>query len=1140
MCRVVVFCCIFLYIHWATPQHIGWKKVTLYSPFPDSVKLDVNTIPEDKWYVQFDTTSLPKNLFKLNINTSVIYLDLNYLKNFDSISIYWLPLNVNLSRTYFRKDSSILQKSTSTLPLFPVNENMNNRNSHFFETGTIEKSGSFTRGITIGNRQDPGLNSTLNLSLRGKLTDDIELSAYITDNKLPVQPDGTTTQIQEIDNIYIQLQYKKFLLNAGDIDLSSKNSYFLRYHRKVQGIKIHDKVSSVLIKNDSLTYYAGLSISRGQYAKITLIPIEGNQGPYRLHGKNNETLIMILAGTERVYLDGELLQRGQENDYIINYNTAEITFTNRIQIRSNSRIIIEFQYVDRFYNKFIFASGVEYKVNHWKLRVSSFEERDMKHQSIEPLSDSALKTLYFAGDSLQKAFVPGVRVVPFQKDLILYAMKDSLGYDSVFYYSTNPDSARYLLYFSYVGENKGNYVPDPRLANGKVYRWLSPINGVPQGSYEPIIQVVAPQKASMWNIATSYQPNAFTHISLEYARSNRDLNTLSPFNDENNHGNALRLNVAHSRPIKLFQDSTTTWKTNLQAETTDSLFSPIEKYLPIEFERNWSINQRLTSYQLIEIKSQIQSRRYTLMLQNASLRQPLDLISNRTTYNWQIKQKRWHVLQFGSYTTPIRGKQIPFFQYNNILSLFPWKLKLHVAHTGEMRKTNLANVPDTNQFRWNQVLTFVQNADTSQWLLRPYYRTRLDEKIKQNLFTRVRQIHEIGIQLLINRFPKTHWQTDISYQWFPVLPDSSIKSHFYQMKHQIYKQLLKGFVSLSLNYQNNIGRENKKEFFFLEVAPGQGTHTWIDYNHNGIKEINEFLLAQFADQANYIKLLLPTSIYQTVYNIYSSGDFVIDATRLNIKHPSWKWLSGLRNNFSFQLNNKNTSPTPLHHFLPYQINDSFQLFSSYSLREQVSYQSTDGKINLLYFFSNRDFSQSFFYGNDNQTNKEHQVQAMIQIRKPWYAEPRIYNKIQQNISVVSFVQNYKIYKQGYGLTTSYQHTVQWRTSVGSTFEISRNLSDTTQFKKLTIAIEHRHTFTARGNVYAKFQYQRVFDLNKALHPYMEYIMLDGFKAGKNFAWEVTLMRRVDNNIELTFMYTGRALPHETVIHTGSAQIRIIF
>ena len=470
-----------------------------------------------------------------------------------------------------------------------------------FYLNGLNKSGSISRGVVFGNNQDLAVNSSLNLQLSGKISEEVSILASISDDNIPIQAEGNTQQLQEFDRVFVQLFNDSWKLTEGDFYIRRPKSYFMNFNKKVKGGSFEMKMKTSK-KNEFNTMRPIISaaISKGKFARNRIQGVEGNQGPYRLTGAENETFIIILSGTEAVYVDGRLMKRGNEFDYVIDYNTSEVTFTTNRLITKDSRIVVEFQYSDRNYARSLVHFGNDFESKKLKLSLNVYSEQDSRNQPLQQdLGDSDKLLLADIGDSLQNAIVPNVSAVEFSENIVLYKAIDTLGFSPVYVYSTNPDSAIYQLGFSLLGANKGSYIQIQSSANGKVYQWVQPVGGIPQGDYEPVVLLVTPKTKQMATFGGQYSFSKESFIKWEGGISNNDINTFSDKDRDDDIGYAFKINTQNK--IRLSKnDKPWKFKIGTGYEFLQQNFTAIERFRAVEFERYWNItNVNFTSDQQV-------------------------------------------------------------------------------------------------------------------------------------------------------------------------------------------------------------------------------------------------------------------------------------------------------------------------------------------------------------------------------------------------------------------------------------------------------------------------------------------------------------------------------------------------------------
>ena len=203
----------------------------------DSVRLDSLSIYPHSFQVYINDTILDSESYTLNFSTAVFTV---HKKIPDTLYFIYQVLPFDFSKRYQIRDSSILfNKKKDNYALFKI-ENYYSVDD-IFGGNELNKNGSISRGVSFGNNQDLGINSSLNLEISGKISSDLKILASVSDANIPIQPEGNTNKLQEFDKVFIQIYNDRLKLVAGDFWLSKPTGYFMNYRKRAQGLSVNYK-----------------------------------------------------------------------------------------------------------------------------------------------------------------------------------------------------------------------------------------------------------------------------------------------------------------------------------------------------------------------------------------------------------------------------------------------------------------------------------------------------------------------------------------------------------------------------------------------------------------------------------------------------------------------------------------------------------------------------------------------------------------------------------------------------------------------------------------------------------------------------------------------------------------------------------
>ncbi|KAA9325964.1 hypothetical protein [Adhaeribacter soli] len=1070
----------------------------------------------------------------------------------DSILVCYRVLPLNLGKPYYKRDllrmDSISFERAYAFEDFSVREEL-------FRTPGLNKSGSYTRGLSFGNTQNVFVNSALNLQLEGKLSEDINIIASVTDQNIPFQPEGNTQQLQEFDRVFITLQHRRWTLTGGDVVLRNKPSNFLRFYKNVQGGAL--EVFSEPKENRGSATSVAAAVAKGKFASQNITPIESVQGPYRLNGVNGDKFIIVLANSERVYLDGRLLQRGFDYDYTIDYNQAEVTFMPKNLITRNTRIRIDFEYSDQNYSRSVTHLSHYQTLNKLKLQVNYYNEADNPNNPNQiDLKNDQKKLLAQIGDDVSKAVISGADSVAFDPKQILYDKRDTVinGMQIVYFKeSQNPNEAFFTVRFSDVGQGNGDYVQKATSINGRVYEFV----GTGQGRYLPVRQLPLPIKKQMMTAGASYQVTREATLYAETALSEFDLNRFSRVDAEDDKGRAMKVGyevldkeLAGIRNYKL--------RSTLNYEYTDDTFEPIDRYRDIEFERDWSLpaNAKKVNDNILNFSAGLFRNEKNLVNYRISKRYRQGEVNG--LQHWLDAAQEFGKLE-------LKGT---FFLLNNTVAnaqsdwvrgdlgaKYNWgKIVPGYVYRFDKNKLTLPTRPDSvigSANFYDEHVFFVQNSDSANVRYRLDYTRRDDYQPREgellprdlsntynaSLNTRIGQNNDLNLLLTYRE----------------ITSNDTIHENTILARTDWNGDFLDRHLRSEVSYTVATGREQKREYIFVETVHGQGTH-YLREGGNP-KNLNDYFEAQTPaiDKRTHIKVFLPSDEYITAFTNTFTYRLSGSMPRNWEGQKGWRDFASRFNSLTYiSIDKKTTDKDLMNRLNPFSqdIEDLFLISLSKSLRNTLYYNRSNPKFGMEGTMQQAQQKVLLSNGTDTRNQNTQTVISRYNLNELFASKLNLERGVRESSSSYLTSRNFRI--EGYTATpeVAYQPNTNLRFTVNYSYSKKQNMikpealpgeeeqpQEEAVFHEL--GLDTRLSQVSKRTVTAAIKYIRIGftgDENSAVG----YEILNTLRPGNNATWNVSVQQRLSNGLNISLIYDGRKPDAIRAIHTGRAQVSVLF
>lgn len=1037
--------------------------------------------------------------------------------------------------------------------------------------GTFKQSGGIVRGFTIGSNRDLSLQSRLWLQFSGKITDDVEVLGAVTDEQTPIQPEGNTQTLREVDNIFIEFRSPYVGGTIGKFTAASTSNQWTAFSRKLQGVKAIGRYGSLG------TTEIVAAVSPGKFQTMQLAGRERDQGPYRLTGPAGERTILVLAGTERVFVDGISMVRGENNDYVIDYSTGEIFFQTRRVITSASRITVDFEYTDRQYSRsflsiantgWLFDSVVTVSANYVR-------EADDPDATIDiTLDDTDRALLSAAGSNRQRAVRSGAveigrsdtaRGFYFRRDTTINGVTEP-----IYVYAPEDPRSTYAVSFSIGPDGRGDY---RNVAFGQ-YEFVG--KGI--GTYLPVIFLPMPQLRQVFSVGVSARPTGDVQFGGELAYSDASLNRFSVDQSAQLRGIAFSGSaIARADSVILGGSSLGSLRMTATARYIAAGFQSIERLGDVEFNNRWNTRSRIGESRLNDFIGEAALawqpfRRLEISSSGgylgrgsifSSLRQQhtaqlfgdsttpnadftlehiatRDTIAGRQRSQW-LKQRAGTSMRFGALTPGFR---------------------IELEDREDRSGTALTDTLYPGSFRFMELgpdlrldLPFMTALARARW--------RVDDSVHYGLSERAGFLRDgaaqtytlrgelRGVRDLTSTLDVTYRRK--SYDSVAGLdPRLRLGAGTILARSQTRWSGFNRALDVDALYDVQTEQRARLQRVFVRVPYGQGQYVWIDLDNNGVASDEEYREA-FEGDGEYVRFELPTDDLFPVIDLRGSLRMRLQPRRFFAggSDPD-RLLTGVSTETYLRVEEKSQTPNEsdiyLLRFGSFQ-SDATTLDGSSIVQQDLNLFEGNPEYSMRLRYLDRRGLTRLAGSIGESVERRRDLERSLRIRWQPVVEIGLQVDLGSGNGLLASTDSTSI--RAFDLSTlsaasDFSYRPEQSLELGWTFRVvdATDVLPRTPRAALITTNEVRAVYSleTRGRLRAELERTSVGGTNLGTNEFaLPYQLTEGYAIGATWIGRLTFEYRFGANIQASISYSGRAQPPtDRVIHTGQAELRAFF